>query len=242
VGLAIVVGASLVDAAGFERRDVTFVSQGVKCAAWYYVPTDLTPGVRRPAIVMAHGYSGVKEMYLDKFAAKFADAGFVVLVFDYRHLGASDGEPRQQIFWYDQIKDYRNAITWLAEQREVDEARIGAWGTSYSWGHVLRLAAFDKRIKAVVSQVPFASWAAPSAERLSVLSALAAQARTDRLRTGHTAYLPVVAPEGQPSVLPQREAYQAMLEAGKLAPRRDNRVSVESVETGLDYDPGAFVE
>jgi poly(3-hydroxybutyrate) depolymerase len=57
----LLIWAGLVQAAGFERRDVTFPSQGLTCAAWYYVPTGLKAGVTRPAIVMAHGYSGVKE-------------------------------------------------------------------------------------------------------------------------------------------------------------------------------------
>jgi len=156
VVLALLAWAGLVQATSYERRDVTFPSQGLTCAAWYYVPTGLKSGESRPAIVMAHGYSGVKEAYLDNFASKFADEGFVVLVFDYRYLGASEGEPRQQILWYEQIVDYRNAITWATLQPEVDAARIGVWGTSYSDGHVLQLAAFDKRVKAVVAQVPAA--------------------------------------------------------------------------------------
>ena len=57
----LLVWAGLVQAAGFERRDVTFPSQGLTCAAWYYVPAGLKPGETPPVIVMAHGYSGVKE-------------------------------------------------------------------------------------------------------------------------------------------------------------------------------------
>jgi len=83
-------------AAGYERKDVMFTSQGLKCAAWYYVPNGLKEGEKRPAIVMAHGFSAVKEMYLDNFASKFANAGFVVTVFDYRFFGGSEGEPRAQ--------------------------------------------------------------------------------------------------------------------------------------------------
>src|ERR1700758_5175816 len=113
LGILMVFGTAA-QATSFERRDVSFLSQGVKCAGWYYVPSGLKDGEKRPAIVMAHGFSAVKEMYLDNYADKFADAGFVVIVFDYRHFGASEGEPRQEIFWYDQIKDYRNAVTWVS--------------------------------------------------------------------------------------------------------------------------------
>lgn len=76
------------------RQDVTFSSQGLSCAGWLYVPNDLEGDEKRPAIVMAHGFSAVKEMYLSNFAEKFEEAGFVVLVLDYRYFGDSEGEPR----------------------------------------------------------------------------------------------------------------------------------------------------
>ena len=79
------------------RQDVTFVSEGLKCAGWLYLPDDLKSGEKRPAIVMAHGFSAVKEMYLDSFAEVFVAVGFVTLVFDYRYQGASEGESRDRI-------------------------------------------------------------------------------------------------------------------------------------------------
>jgi cephalosporin-C deacetylase-like acetyl esterase len=106
---------------------------------------------------MAHGFSAVKEMYLDRFAEVFAAAGLNVLVFDNRCFGASDGEPRQEIDPWAQVRDYRDAITYLHTLPEVDPGRIGIWGSSYSGGHVLVVAAIDRRVKAVVSQVPLIS-------------------------------------------------------------------------------------
>jgi dienelactone hydrolase len=206
-----------------ERRDVGFTSQGLRCTAWQYLPAGLAPGERRPAIVMAHGYSGVKEQYLENFARPFAEAGFVVLVFDYRFLGASEGEPRQQILWHEQINDYRNAITWISMQPGVDASRIGVWGTSYSGGHVMHVAAFDRRVKAVVAQVPAVStwesyFAALPAEQVAQLSAWHAQARAERMRTGEVLYAPVVAPPGQSAVMPQPEAHEWVTRAAGLAP------------------------
>jgi len=67
----------------FTRQDIQIKSGGLNIAGWQYVPTGLTQGEKRPAIVMAHGWSAVKEMYLDDYAAKFANNGFVVTVFDY---------------------------------------------------------------------------------------------------------------------------------------------------------------
>ena len=125
-----------------------------------------SPTQRCAGVVMAHGMGAVKEMFLDRFGEAFAAAGLVTLVFDYRHYGASGGEPRQLLMPFLQHEDYRNAITWLGRHPLVDPERIGAWGTSFSGGHVLHLAAFDRRIKAAVAQVPAVDlWA--NAERVA---------------------------------------------------------------------------
>jgi uncharacterized protein len=85
------------------RHDVEFNAEGVTLRGWRYVP-DGAPGAV-PAIVMAHGFSAVKEMYLDAFAEVFAQAGLAALVFDNRNFGASDGEPRQEIDPWAQVRD-----------------------------------------------------------------------------------------------------------------------------------------
>jgi len=233
--------------AEFERRDVTFKSHGLKCAGWYYVPKGLKSDEKRPAIIMAHGYSGVKEMYLDKFAEKFVDAGFVVLVFDYRYFGDSEGEPRGQLFYFDQLQDYRNGITWVSLQKEVDPQRIGIWGSSLSGGHVLHLAAFDRRVKVVVAQLPGTDiwetfYQARKPEVLAKRSAWLAQNRIDEYTKNTVNYFPVVAPEGQPCVLPQKESYDWITETAKLrAPNWKNQVTVESLEINAEYAPTKYI-
>jgi fermentation-respiration switch protein FrsA (DUF1100 family) len=234
-------------AQGFERRDVTFTSQGLKLAAWYYVPKGMKPDEKRPAIVMAHGFSAPKEALLQNFADRFAAAGFVVTVFDYRYLGASEGEPRGQIFPTEQIEDYRNAITWTQMQKEVDPTRIGVWGTSYSGAHVLHLAAFDRRVKAVVSQVMLVDGPANAArlnraDNVPLTVAFLAGDRAERYKSGKVNYLPVVGPEGTPSALPTPESYdffQKVVQSS--APRWENRVTLESIEKFLEYTPGANI-
>ena len=52
------------------------------------------------------------------------------------------------------VRDYRNAITFVQTLDGVDPERIGIWGTSYSGGHVLVVAAVDRRVRCVVAQVP----------------------------------------------------------------------------------------
>src|SRR5438128_5736915 len=136
-----------------EKRDVMFKSGETFAAAWFFVPERTRSGERVPAVAMALGFGAVKEMYLEPFAHRFAAAGIAALVFDYRGFGSSGGEPRQRVFPHDQMEDYRNALTWLSLQPEIDADRRGVWGTSFSGAHVIEVAAHDPRVKAVVSQV-----------------------------------------------------------------------------------------
>src|SRR5581483_3296520 len=81
--------------------------------------------------------------------------GMAVLLFDYRHFGASDGQPRQLIDITRQLDDYRAALRFARSLRGVDPERIALWGTSLSGGHVIAVAAQDPQIAAVVAQVPW---------------------------------------------------------------------------------------
>lgn len=230
------------------RHDVTFLSEGLKCAGWLYVPDNVGSGERRPAIVMAHGFSAVKEMHLANFAEQFVAAGFVTLVFDYRFQGASDGADQHgRIIPAEQHEDYRNAISWISLRPEVDASRIGVWGSSYSGAHVLHLAAFDKRIKAAVAQVPLVNgWA--NAQRLMRADVFAGfvealtHDRAQRYTEGAVNCVPVVAPEGQPSALPTPDSYEWFTAVGKtIAPNWRNEVSLESLEKFLEYNPAANI-
>jgi uncharacterized protein len=137
------------------RKDIAFkTTDGTTLRGWHYLPDG---SGKHPTIVMSHGFSAVKEMYLDKFAEAFAKAGFASVVYDNRNFGASDGEPRQEIDPWMQVRDYRDAITFAETLPETDAARIGIWGSSYSGGHVLVVGATDRRVKCVAAQVPLIS-------------------------------------------------------------------------------------
>ncbi|MFL9458296.1 alpha/beta hydrolase, partial [Tolypothrix bouteillei VB521301_2] len=177
------------------QRTTSFESKGLKCSVTFYTPDKAASSDRFPAIVMAHGMGLTKEMGLPQFAEKFVQAGFVVSLFDYRYLGASEGEPRGQIIPAEQHEDYRNAITWTQLQNQVDPERIGAWGFSYSGGHVLHLAAFDPRVKAVVAQMPTVNAFLNSRRQVSPLELeglkkMLSQDRIKRYQTGKISYFP----------------------------------------------------
>jgi fermentation-respiration switch protein FrsA (DUF1100 family) len=134
-----------------NRVDIQFISQGTLCRGWYYSPNINT---KTPCIIMAHGFGATKELRLDAYAERFANAGYRVLVFDYRHLGSSDGNPRQLLSIKKQHEDWHAALSYARSLDRVDTKRIILWGTSFSGGHVAKITVEDGDIAAVISQVP----------------------------------------------------------------------------------------
>ena len=138
-----------------SRTDVRFPSGDAQCAAWLYTPTATHSDARAPVVVMGHGLGGVKEMRLDAYAERFTAAGYACLAFDYRHFGASSGEPRQLLSIGKQLADWRAAVAFARALDEVDNHRIILWGSSFGGGLVIDVAASDPGISAVISQCPF---------------------------------------------------------------------------------------
>lgn len=225
------------------RKDVAFFSKGLRCSGWLYVPDGPAPGQKAPAVVIGHGFGGIKEMYLSNYAEPFAAAGFVTLVFDYRYMGESEGQPRCQQLPWDNQEDYRNAITWLSRQPEVDPERIGIWGTSYSGTHVLQVAAFDRRVKAVVNQANGtlssleAFGSLMGREGMDQMLGMLLQTRIATYESGEVAYVPFVAPPGQPAAVNMPEAYEFFMNAqATVAPTWENRITTETLEKMMEGD------
>jgi len=229
------------------RNDIEFKTDDrVTLRGWLYTP-DGAQG-SSPTIVMAHGYSAVKEMYLDSFAEVFCDAGFAVLVFDNRNLGASDGEPRGEIDPWRQINDYRDAITFAGTLSEVDKDRIGVWGSSYSGGHVIVVGALDRRVKCVVCQVPLISGLRNAkrlvrSDLLAVTRAAFDADREARYKGEPPGTLPVVSEDPSvPCALPTEDSLKFFKEVHESrAPSWRNEVTLKSIEMFWEYEPGWYI-
>lgn len=139
-------------ASPIRREDVSFISGGHRCDGWLYHPGDAG---RHPCLIMGHGFGATRGAGLPDFAERFAEAGVAALVFDYRCLGSSQGEPRGLIDISQQREDYRSAIAYARGHDACDADRIAVWGTSFSGGHVLSVAAKDERIAGAVIMNPF---------------------------------------------------------------------------------------
>jgi dienelactone hydrolase len=153
--------------AQLAERKVDIYSEGVRMTGAVLYPQALE-GNKLPAIILSHGWGGTAAM-LRPQAERFAQAGYFVLVFDYRGWGESDSrwvhdesgasdanarrELREVVDPLDQAADIFSAVHWVMGESMVDVNRVGLWGTSFSGGLMVYVAARDPRIKAVVSQV-----------------------------------------------------------------------------------------
>lgn len=168
MAFVVLVIASLDALAQIAERDVDIYSEGVRMSGtvFYSAPLEVK---KLPTLVMSHGWGGTAGL-LRWQAERFAEAGYFVLVFDYRGWGDSDArwvrdetaadpkarrELREVVDPLDQATDIVNAIHWAMGEPMVDVNRVGLWGTSFSGGLVVYVAARDPRIKATVSQVGY---------------------------------------------------------------------------------------
>jgi hypothetical protein len=229
------------------RQDIEFPAEdGVILRGWLYQPEG--DASHCPLVVMAHGYSATKEMYLGDFAEVFAAAGLAVLVYDNRNLGSSDGEPRGEIDPWQQIRDYRTAITFASGLPSIDADRIGVWGSSYSGGHVLVVGALDRRVRCVVSQVPLIS-GLENARRLirsdqfEGLRAAFDADRAARYAGKDPEMIPVVydADPTEACALPTADSHDFFLGFRDRAPTWQNSVTLRSVEMFTEYEPGDYL-
>ena len=230
------------------RRNLEFrTSDGMCLRGWLQTP-DGVAHQRYPTVVMAHGLSAVKELFLERYAEIFCNAGLACLVYDHRNFGDSDGEPRLEVDPWLQVKDYRDAITCASLLPEVDRERIGVWGTSFSGGHVIPVAALDRRVKCAVSQVPFIAGLRNAQrvfreEELPLIRARFDADREARFNGAQPEMLAVFGDRGSFAALPSPEEWEFVQGGGILGTKLWlNQVTLRSAEMMMEYEPIAFIE
>lgn len=234
----------------FTQEDIEFNAEGVILRGWLYLPMGVN---QAPIVVMAHGYNCIKELYLDKYAELFAQAGIAVLVYDNRNFGDSDGEPRQELDPWQQVRDYRNAITYAQQLPKIDSNRIGIWGSSYSGGHVLVVGAIDKRVKCVVSQVPTISGYQTMLRRTRPDQWQALRSKFDADRnTRYQNKPPTIVPMitiDNSNTVSHASSDASDFFTGKNAAETDqwrflkwrNEITLRSIEMYSEYEPGSYI-
>jgi pimeloyl-ACP methyl ester carboxylesterase len=224
------------------REKVRFTSGGDECVAWHY------RGTSGACVVMAGGFAVTKEPATDRFAARFHQAGFSVLAFDYRRLGESGGRPRLLLPVRDQLSDWRAAVSFASVLPGVDRAKIALWGFSASGGHVVRVAADNQAVAAAIAQTPNTDGLAAARNQsrhqsVGALMRFGGTAAFDTIggMTGRPPRLvPLVGPPGTVAVLTTPDAQDAdrALDPDGRYPDWQKRVAARSAMRLGWYSPG----
>ncbi len=202
-----------------------------RCCADLYLPDGVS---HPPVLVMAHGFAGERTFRLPAFAEVFCRQGIAVFLFDYRTFGDSEGSPRQQVNPGKQLADWRAAIAHVRALAYFRDSRLALWGTSFSGGHVVSIAAEDSSIDAIIAQVPFVSgWNLMKNYSLGSLLHLTGAAIADGMAglLGLEPVLyPVVAKPGSRAIMNTAESYDGYMQ---LAPAQTNWKNAVPARVGL---------
>ena len=223
------------------KQPVGFYSEGHRLVGDLYTPDGLTPHERRPGIVLCHGYTGVKDLYLPDNARVLTEAGYVVLTFDYKGWGDSEG-PRSRLAPYSRVADVQAALTFLGERPEVDRARLGIYGTSYGGATVVWVAAIDPRVKCTVSVVGIGHggrWMR-SVRRPDEWHDLLERAGHDRVKRaieGKSDFVP-----REQILLPDRQSAELAAAARRNNPAAVSTIPLEYIDETVQFHPEWIVD
>ncbi len=222
-------------------RRVSFYSEGVKLAGDLFLPPDLKPDERRAGIVLCHGYTGIRTIYLPDNAAVLAAAGYAVLTFDYKGWGDSEG-PKSRLAPYSRVADVQAALTLLGAQPEVDAERLGIYGTSYGGATVVWVAAIDPRVKCVVAVVGIGNgtrWMR-SVRRPDEYHDLLARAAADRVKRALTGVSELA--DRNQILLPDRQSLELGAAARRNNPAAVTELPLEFIDDTLGFNPEWVVD
>ena len=171
------------------ERSINFYSDGLRLDGTLYLPADMRVGERRPAVVACSGYLGLNAIYPRLFADPLTAGGYVVLGFDYRGNGESEGTPGRLLI-EEQIRDIKSGLTFIREQAEVARDQVALLGWGMGAGSVVAVASQDERAKAVVALNGFYNGRSFLLARhgemgLQSLGARLEEDRVKRVLTGH---------------------------------------------------------
>jgi hypothetical protein len=130
---------------------------------------------------------------------------------------------------------------------EVDANRIGLWGTSYAGGHAIVLGATERRVRAVVAQVPTISGFEQSLRRIppdGVAALERAFAEDDRAQFRGEPLRRQLVVSDDPTVAASYRSQDAIDFYLQLLPEGvwENSVTVRSTRAARMYEPGTWVD
>ena len=219
------------------KRAVEFYSEGFKLCGDVYLPDGLASDETRSAVLLCHGYTGVKDLYLPDNARVLNEAGYVVMTFDYKGWGDSEGVSPNRLVPYSRVADVQAAMTFLGLQTEVNENSIGIYGTSYGGAIVSWVGAVDPRAKCIVSVVGIghgARWMS-RVRRMDEWFDLLERSKSDREQRALTGRSEMV--DRAEILLPDRQSAELAAAARRNNPAAVGTIPVEYVDDTIGFNP-----
>lgn len=223
------------------KKPVSFYSEGCRLVGDVYYPDGPDRDAARAGIVLCHGYTGVKDIYLPDNARVLTEAGYVALTFDYKGWGDSEG-PRSRLAPYSRVADVQAALTFLGALPGVDPERLGVYGTSYGGATVVWVGAVDPRAKCVVSVVGIghgARWMR-SVRRPDEYRDLLARSAADRVKRVLEGASELV--KREEILLPDRQSAELAAAARRGNPAAVDAIPLEYVDDTLGFNPEWVVD
>lgn len=226
-------------------KNIEFISQETILRGRLYTPRHSSKN-KFPVVIMAHGFTTtIKGMTADKYAERFRDAGFAVVLYDHINLGISDGEPRQEINFWEQARGYIDAIDFVFSQPEINADKIAVWGASMSSREAFFVGTVDDRVKAVIMMIPALGEDIPKEDhdgsQYKFAKATLLHDNIKSLPHTKTERMTIVSADqiNAPSVLSELTAYRWFIEyGGRFGTNWQNVVSYARVEVPKDFNLG----
>ena len=175
---------------------VTFKSDGLNIAGVVRVPEGVAAGERRPAFLVLHGFgSNMTSRNVQQPCTMLEKLGYVTLRFDMRGCGQSEGE-KGRVICLEQVTDTRNALSFLAEHKQVDPSRIALLGSSFGAAVSVYTGGVDPRVAAVISSGGWGDGERkfrgqhPTPEAWAKFTAMLEEGKRHRARAGQSLMVP----------------------------------------------------
>lgn len=209
-------------------------------AGTVYRPTGFDATKKYPAVIVTGAWFTIKEQMPSFYARRFAEQGYVAMVFDFRNFGESTGKARNFEDTKGKTEDIGVASRFFAKQPYVDVNRLAGMAMCASTGYMAN---------AIVEGAPFKAFAASAlwiqdkatveavyggADSVAALIQQGDEARAEFEKSGRVIDVPAAGTPGSNAIMQQAPYYQDP-NRGLIA-KWDNKFAIMSWGSWLRFD------
>lgn len=144
--------------ADVQTRTITFQNEGTTLSGTLYLPEDFVAGTKLSTVVVTGAWTSVEEQMPREYAEEMVERGYAAFTFDFRGWGKSGDLPQNIRYKEDpqaKISDLKAAFAMVAQQPEVDAARINGLGICASAGYMVDAASGNPLVQRIGLVAPW---------------------------------------------------------------------------------------